>query len=60
MPNPPVTRSPGRTKGLPDAHPSQRALDQYRRQLRKRADEGETLAIGLVLLIETLRGATSA
>lgn len=55
MPTPPVTRSPGRTKGLPDAQPSQRAIDQYRRQLRQKANDGDTLAIGLVLIVETLR-----
>jgi hypothetical protein len=60
MTKPPVTKSPGRTPGLPDAQPSPKQIDAYRRQLRQKANEGETLAIGLVLLIETLRGATSA
>lgn len=55
MPTPPVTRSPGRTKGLPDAQPSPRKIDQYRRQLRQKADENDTLAIGLVLILEALR-----
>lgn len=53
MPTPP--RSTGRTKGLPDARPSERQIDVYRRQLRQKANEGDTLAIGLVLIAEALR-----
>lgn len=60
MPTPPATRSPGRPPGLPDAKPSQRAIDTYRRELRKRANEGSTLALGLLVLTETLRAREAA
>lgn len=55
MTAPPVTKSPGRPTGLPDAQPSPKQIDAYRRQLRQKANEGETLAIGLVLIVESLR-----
>ncbi|MGP8292422.1 hypothetical protein ACT3OH_19365 [Vreelandella zhanjiangensis] len=51
-PNPPRTGIP---KGLIRAIPTPRQLNSHRRELRRRANEGDTLAIGLVVLCEVLR-----
>lgn len=62
MPTPPPPPNPprsGRRTG-PNALPTPKQLDGYRRELRMKANEGDTVAIGLVILCETLRQQQSA
>lgn len=51
-PNPPRTGIP---KGLIRANPTAKQLNGYRRVLRQKANEGDTLALGLIVIAETLR-----
>lgn len=51
-PNPP---RPGLPKGLIRATPTEKQLNGYRRDLRRKANEGDTLALGLIVIAETLR-----
>ena len=51
-PNPPRTGIP---KGLIRANPTEKQLNGYRRDLRRKANEGDTLALGLIVIAETLR-----
>lgn len=50
--NPP---RPGKPRGLIRATPTPKQLDEYRRELRRRANDGDTLALGLVVLCESIR-----
>lgn len=51
-PNPPRTGIP---KGMIRANPTAKQLSGYRRELRHKANEGDTLALGLIVIAETLR-----
>lgn len=50
--NPPRT---GRPLGSLGHTPGKRQINNYRRQLRMKADAGNTLALGFLVLAETLR-----
>lgn len=50
--NPPRTGIP---KGLIRANPTAKQLNGYRRDLRRKANEGDTLALGMIVIAEALR-----
>lgn len=50
--NPPRT---GRPVGSIDATPGRRQMNEYRRELRRKADAGDVDALGYLVLSETLR-----
>lgn len=45
----------GRPVGSIDAKPGKRQMNEYRRELRRKADAGDVTALGFLVLSETLR-----
>lgn len=47
--------SHGKPTGTPRAHPTPAQVDRYRRQLHAQAQAGDVLALGFVVLCDTLK-----
>lgn len=50
-----IPGSTGKPAGTLRARPTAKQLDTYRRQLRAKAESGDTLALGFIVLCDTLK-----